>query len=178
MGCAPSKSCKDAKLVQHLMENTGFTEPQIHMLYRRFRMLDNDKKDFLTADDFRSIHDFSLNPLANRIIFAMYREKDLEDDHPTGRNITHHTRMHHLDDALRNPGLENVRISFESFVRCFARFRVFHDAQVDTSTERITIPTQTGMSKTGKKAPTFDEVAMKQTAWAHKPPPASGICFT
>ena len=140
MGCELSKSCKDEQLVQHLMINTGFTEAQIHVLHRRFKLLDTGKKDFLDVNDFRNIHDFDLNPLANRIIFAMYRERELQDDYVPGQNAPA-SGLQGLEAAFRNPHMENVKISFESFVRCFARFRVFHDARIDTRTDRVTVPT-------------------------------------
>ena len=37
--------------VKDLMEETGFSQKQIHRLYIRFRHLDKDKKGYLIKDD-------------------------------------------------------------------------------------------------------------------------------
>ena len=112
------------------MDDTGFSEAEIHMLYRRFTSLDHDKDGLITAEDLLQIQDFCLNPLAHRIIFAMFREQD----HDVKRTLT---VQQELSDPTRNVALENIMIPFESFVRTFARFRVYHDAQVDVQTYKM-----------------------------------------
>lgn len=41
---------------------------EISALYRRFRTLDRGRKGYITADEFMTIPELSINPLAQRLV--------------------------------------------------------------------------------------------------------------
>ncbi|KAL4457899.1 hypothetical protein ABPG75_012764 [Micractinium tetrahymenae] len=47
----------------------AFTQQEIEALYKRFRALDRGRKGFITADEFLSIPELSINPLAKRLAY-------------------------------------------------------------------------------------------------------------
>ncbi|KAL4424997.1 hypothetical protein ABPG77_002882 [Micractinium sp. CCAP 211/92] len=47
----------------------AFTQQEIEALYKRFRSLDRGRKGFITADEFLSIPELSINPLAKRLAY-------------------------------------------------------------------------------------------------------------
>jgi len=104
----------NASLVASLSKETGFSEGQIQRFYCRFRTLDGDHKGYLSAFDLLRLPEFCVNPLAERIVLAMYREARVEDYPATGEERVGSEKIVLMED---------IRISFECFVRAFARFR-------------------------------------------------------
>eukprot|EP00887_Chlorella_sp_A99_P001374 scaffold8.g1374.t1 len=49
--------------------NFAFTQQEIEALYKRFRALDKGHKGFITAEEFLSIPELSINPLAKRLSY-------------------------------------------------------------------------------------------------------------
>ena len=45
-----------------------FSQTEIQVLYKRFLKLDKDKKGFISSEEFLAIPEFSLNPLAQRLV--------------------------------------------------------------------------------------------------------------
>ncbi|QDZ21176.1 subunit B of calcineurin [Chloropicon primus] len=45
-----------------------FSQTEIQVLYKRFLKLDKDKKGFISTEEFLAIPEFSLNPLAQRLV--------------------------------------------------------------------------------------------------------------
>lgn len=48
--------------------NFTFSQTDIQVLYKRFLKLDKDKKGFISNEEFLSIPEFKLNPLAQRLV--------------------------------------------------------------------------------------------------------------
>mmetsp|Transcript_11615 Transcript_11615/g.21784 ORF Transcript_11615/g.21784 Transcript_11615/m.21784 type:complete len:181 (+) Transcript_11615:145-687(+) len=48
--------------------NFKFSQTDIQVLYKRFLKLDKDKKGFISNEEFLSIPEFKLNPLAQRLV--------------------------------------------------------------------------------------------------------------
>ncbi|KAL9244702.1 hypothetical protein vseg_018451 [Gypsophila vaccaria] len=68
MGNAPSMLTQyDIEEVQQHC-NTLFTQHEIVSLYQRFCQLDRSAKGFISADEFMSVPEFAMNPLAQRLL--------------------------------------------------------------------------------------------------------------
>ena len=118
MGCRQAKLLKDDSLLASLSAETGFSENQIQRFYGRFCRLDVGDKGYLTANDLMDLPELSVNPLGERIVYSMSKER-LPDDFLGSDDLLHEARSR----TQGQPSLDSVRISFSSFVRCFARFQ-------------------------------------------------------
>lgn len=47
----------------------SFTQPEVEALYKRFRALDRGRKGFITSEEFLTIPELSINPLAKRLAY-------------------------------------------------------------------------------------------------------------
>eukprot|EP00002_Diphylleia_rotans_P002004 TRINITY_DN1120_c0_g1_i1.p2 TRINITY_DN1120_c0_g1~~TRINITY_DN1120_c0_g1_i1.p2 ORF type:complete len:178 (-),score=51.73 TRINITY_DN1120_c0_g1_i1:433-966(-) len=63
------------KEVDELVRETNFTPAEIHRLYRRFQRLDKDGSSTLSTDEFLSIPELAMNPLAMCVIARFDRNK-------------------------------------------------------------------------------------------------------
>ncbi len=124
MGASRSHELKDKEQVKELCDETGFSEKQIQRFFDRFVMLDKGKKGYLSSYDLLRLPELGVNPLGERIVMAMYKEETapMVRDRQTG----------HLSPS-RRINLEDVKIPFRSFVRCFARFRHMSSSGGDSS---------------------------------------------
>ncbi len=118
MGTGRSHQLTDEEQVNLLCKETGFSETQIQRFYDRFVTLDKGRKGYLAAIDLLRLPELGVNPLGERIVMAMYKEEQA----PEVRD--EQGRM----QSARRVNLEDVRIPFRSFVRCFARFRHLNSA--------------------------------------------------
>ena len=50
--------------MKKILDETGFTETQVEMLWKRYTVLDKDDKGFLTREDFLSIPELAINPVS------------------------------------------------------------------------------------------------------------------
>merc|ERR1719397_810850 len=61
--------------LQNIRDETGFTMGQISRLYDRFVKLDGGAKGYLDREDVLNIPELSINPLADRIVHAMFTDR-------------------------------------------------------------------------------------------------------
>jgi calcineurin B family protein 2 len=109
---------QDQNFIAELAHETGFSTNQIQRFYGRFQALDKDKKGYLSGFDLLQLPELGVNPLAERIVLAIYRETRSDDF------LELHCRPDNRHPgAERNPLMQDIRIPFTSFVRAFARFR-------------------------------------------------------
>eukprot|EP01137_Pigoraptor_chileana_P025115 Opistho-2@94098 len=54
--------------IEEIENLTGFTPNQIKRLYKRFKRLDKDNTGTISMDEFLSIPELAMNPLASRVI--------------------------------------------------------------------------------------------------------------
>ena len=112
MGARQGKLLVDEALIETLTKETGFNESQLQRLYHRFNQLDLGNKGYLAAKDLLRLPELETNPLAERLILAIYKERFDSDD--TAGNVI-------------VPPVYEVKIPFSSFAKSFARFRWTHE---------------------------------------------------
>ncbi|KAJ3377546.1 Calcineurin subunit B type 2, partial [Lobulomyces angularis] len=66
MGSSSSKLSHEE--INDLLSISSFTEQELYKLYNRYKHLDKDKTGSIRNDEFLSIPELSMNPLASRII--------------------------------------------------------------------------------------------------------------
>ncbi|KAL9254228.1 Calcineurin subunit B type 1-like protein [Drosera capensis] len=66
MGNSASMLTHTGEIEEHC--NNLFTQQEIVSLHQRFRQLDVNSKGFVSADEFMSVPEFALNPLAQRLL--------------------------------------------------------------------------------------------------------------
>ncbi|KAL7848782.1 hypothetical protein SRHO_G00204050 [Serrasalmus rhombeus] len=77
---------------EDLMQETGFTPAHLVRLYDRFKVLDKDKKGFLTPQDFVAIKELAMNPICDRIVGAFFTSGGETLDFPSFVRILAHFR--------------------------------------------------------------------------------------
>ncbi|KAL7831801.1 hypothetical protein AOLI_G00293490 [Acnodon oligacanthus] len=77
---------------EDLMHETGFTPAHLVRLYDRFKVLDKDKKGFLTPQDFVAIKELAMNPICDRIVGAFFTSGEETLDFPSFVRILAHFR--------------------------------------------------------------------------------------
>ncbi|KAL6471095.1 hypothetical protein MHYP_G00197450 [Metynnis hypsauchen] len=77
---------------EDLMQETGFTPAHLVRLYDRFKVLDKDKKGFLTPQDFVAIKELAMNPICDRIVGAFFTSGEEMLDFPSFVRILAHFR--------------------------------------------------------------------------------------
>ena len=120
MGCRESKQTLNGKIAYDLAEETGFTIPQLQRLYDRFlslgaetKGLSEDQKPHLASADLLKLSQLAENPLAERIILSMYKER-LPDDY-------YNLDVEVDEGILARLPFDQIQIPFDSFAKAFAR---------------------------------------------------------
>lgn len=121
MGNCYARELIDLKNAGDYAGRTGFSVPQIQSLYQRFLVLgaetkglESNQNPFLTSEDLMKLPQLSENPLAERIILSMYKERLPEDYYDLSKEV---------DEGIKTSvPLDQIQIPFESFVKAFARY--------------------------------------------------------
>jgi Ca2+-binding EF-hand superfamily protein len=126
--------------VEELQKETGFSAKEIQRLYRRFERLDKDGAGSISTDEFLSIPELAMNPLAMRVIslFGSYSgRKDSPNDTSTARSesggttdmsgsSTDHSSTHTSDEnssATFDEAIEADEVNFRQFCKTLSVFR-------------------------------------------------------
>ena len=68
MGSEASK-LPDQTITQ-ISSETGFTKPQVEVLWKRFQVLDTEQRGYLTRQDFLNLPELAMNPVSLSNIFS------------------------------------------------------------------------------------------------------------